>query len=168
MTGTNNVVLIGMPGAGKSTLGVVLAKILGMDFIDCDLAIQKQYGQTLHQIIDERGIDGFLAAENEVLCDIDAENSIISTGGSAIYSQEAMAHLAELGSIVYLSISFDSLQTRLEDLHERGVVMRSGVSMDLRDLYEERLPLYQKYATITVEVDDLTITESARKVATAL
>lgn len=165
---SDNIILIGMPGAGKSTLGVVLAKILGKDFFDCDLAIQQQQGKKLHEIIDEYGVEEFLAVENEVLSNIDVSNSIISTGGSAIYSPRAMAHLAELGPVVYLSISYDSLKTRLEDLHERGVVMRTGVTESLRDLYDERLPLYEQFATLTVDVNDLTITGAARRVADAL
>lgn len=168
MSAASNIILIGMPGAGKSTLGVVLAKILGMDFIDGDLLIQRTCGKTLHEIIDEQGVDGFLAIEDEVLRTIEAQNCIIATGGSAIYSPHAMEHLAHLGPIVYLDISYESLQVRLEDLHERGVVMKAGTSHDLQELYEERLPLYEHYATITVEVNDLTITQAARKVAAAV
>ena len=165
---SSNIVLIGMPGAGKSTLGVVLAKILNKRFIDCDLTIQEQCGATLQEIIDEQGPDGFIAVENRILSGIEAENSVVSTGGSAIYSDEAMAHLATLGPVVYLEISYNSLISRLSDLDERGVVMKGGVSMSLRDLYEERRPLYERYADITVNVDDLSITAAARKVAHAL
>ena len=165
---SGNIVLIGMPGAGKSTLGVVLAKILNKDFLDADLVIQNQCGKTLQNIIDAEGVDGFIQIENDVLCTIRAHNSIIATGGSAIYSEEAMAHLASIGTIVYLDISYESLVKRLGDLQERGVVLKGGVSMSLRDLYEEREPLYRTYAEITVNVDDLSITAAARKVASAL
>ena len=165
---SGNIVLIGMPGAGKSTLGVVLAKILNKDFLDADLVIQNQCGKTLQNIIDAEGVDGFIQIENDVLCTIWAHNSIIATGGSAIYSEEAMAHLASIGTIVYLDISYESLVKRLGDLQERGVVLKGGVSMSLRDLYEEREPLYRTYAEITVNVDDLSITAAARKVASAL
>ena len=165
---TSNIVLIGMPGAGKSTLGVVLAKILNKGFVDADLVIQGQCGKTLQAIIDEKGPEGFIAIENGILSELQAENSIIATGGSAIYSDEAMRHLAELGPVVFLQISYDSLVTRLCDLQERGVVMKDGISMSLRDLYDERKPLYDKYADVTVDVDDLTITAAARKVASAI
>lgn len=163
-----NVVLIGMPGAGKSTLGVVLAKIIGYDFIDADLVIQNQCDKTLQMIIDACGPEGFIEVENNILSDIDADRSIISTGGSAVYSDAAMKHLTEIGTVVYLKISYGQLVHRLSDLRERGVVMKNGIGMSLRELFEERLPLYERYAEITVDVDDLTITAAARKVADAL
>lgn len=163
-----NIVLIGMPGAGKSTVGVVLAKILNYEFLDCDLVIQKAYGKTLQAIIDERGPLGFLDVENEVLKGITAEETIISTGGSAVYSDEAMEHLSEIGLVVYLKISYQELLRRLGDLEERGVVMKNGAGMSLADLYEERSPLYEKWAQLTVDAEGATITESARKVVAAL
>lgn len=163
-----NVVLIGMPGAGKSTLGVVLAKIIGYDFIDADLVIQNQCDKTLQMIIDACGPEGFIEVENNILSDIDADRSIISTGGSAVYSDAAMKHLTEIGTVVYLKISYSQLVHRLSDLRERGVVMKNGIGMSLRELFNERLPLYERYAEITVDVDDLTITAAARKVADAL
>lgn len=163
-----NLVLIGMPGAGKSTLGVVLAKILNYNFMDCDLLIQRCYNQTLQEIINERGIDGFLAVENEVLAGIECEYSIISTGGSAVYSDEAMRHLGEIGTIVYLKIGPDQLEKRLGDLQARGVVLRDGIGMGLQDLYDERQPLYEAYAEIVVEVDDLNITDAAYRVIRSL
>ena len=164
----DTVVLIGMPGAGKSTLGVVLAKILNKSFVDADLAIQTQSGKTLQEIIDEDGIDAFLRLENEVLCSMWLENAVLATGGSAVYSDEAMSHLARIGRVVYLEISYSSLIDRLQDLHERGVVMKDGVSMSLHDLYDERRPLYEHYADVTVNIDDLNITAAARKVAAAV
>lgn len=168
MAEKSNIVLIGMPSAGKSTLGIVLAKILNKDFIDADLVIQNQCDKTLQKIIDACGPEGFIQVENEVLRDLEAENSIISTGGSAVYSDEAMKHLAELGTIVYLQISFDELLNRLHDLQERGVVLKGGIGMSLNELYDERLPLYEQYADITVDVNHLSITAAARKVADAL
>lgn len=166
--GASNVVLIGMPGAGKSTLGIVLAKILGYNFVDADLVIQNQCDKTLQKLIDSMGPEGFIAVENEILRDIQAERSVIATGGSAVYSDEAMRHLATLGPVVYLQISFDQLKDRLQDLAERGVVLKGGIGMSLRELFDERKPLYERYADITVDVNDLSITAAARKVADAL
>lgn len=168
MAEKNNVVLIGMPGAGKSTLGIVLAKIMTKDFMDADIVIQNQCDKTLQKIIDACGPEGFIEVENEILSKIDAENSVIATGGSAVYSDEAMKHLAEIGTVVYLKISYDQLVNRLSDLQERGVVLKGGIGMSLKELYDERLPLYEHYAGITVDVNDLTITAAARKVADAL
>ena len=166
--GRDNIVLIGMPGAGKSTLGIVLAKILNYQFVDADLVIQNQCDKTLQKIIDACGPEGFIEVENEILSKIDAENSVIATGGSAVYSDEAMKHLAEIGTVVYLKISYDQLVHRLSDLQERGVVLKGGIGMSLKELYDERLPLYEQYAGITVDVNDLSITAAARKVADAL
>lgn len=168
MAKRSNVVLIGMPGAGKSTLGVVLAKILNKKFVDADLLIQDQCDKTLQKIIDACGTDGFIEVENQVLSTIEMEDTIISTGGSAVYSDEAMRHLASIGVVVYLQISYDELKQRLGDLHERGVVMKGGLGMSLSELYDERKPLYERYAEITVDVNGLTITAAARKVADAL
>lgn len=148
MTGKSNIILIGMPGAGKSTVGVVLAKKLGYRFIDSDLVIQEKYGKLLYQLIEERGEAGFLMLENEINASITAEGAVIATGGSAVYGKEAMRHFREIGQIVYLKLPFEELEQRLGDLHERGVVLKKGYT--LRDLYEERIPLYEKYADITI------------------
>ena len=168
MAKKSNIVLIGMPGAGKSTLGVVLAKILGMDFVDGDILIQNQVGNTLQKVIDAQGVDGFLQVENDVLAAVDVQNTVISTGGSAIYSDEAMRHLTEIGTVVYLDVSLEELRTRLGSLHERGVVMRKGVSMSLDEIFEERGPLYRKYAEVTLQTDGLTVREATRKLVGAL
>lgn len=168
MAEKSNVVLIGMPGSGKSTLGIVLAKIINKDFLDADIVIQNQCDKTLQKLIDAMGPDGFIEVENQILSGLTAENTVIATGGSAVYSDEAMQHLAEIGTVVYLKISYEQLVNRLSDLQERGVVLKGGIGMSLRELYDERLPLYEKYAGITVDVDDLTITAAARKVAAAL
>ena len=164
----DNIILIGMPGAGKSTLGIVLAKILNYDFIDADLVIQNQCDKTLQKLIDACGPEGFIEVENQILKDIEATKSIIATGGSAVYSEDAMNHLSSIGRVVYLQISFEELVNRLHDLQERGVVLKGGIGMSLRDLYDERKPLYEQYANITVNVDHLSITAAARKVADAL
>ena len=168
MAEKDNIVLIGMPGAGKSTLGIVLAKIMNYHFIDADLVIQNQCDKTLQKLIDACGPEGFIEVENEILRDIEASKSIISTGGSAVYSDEAMQHLTEIGTVVYLQISYDELVNRLHDLQERGVVLKGGIGMSLRELFDERKPLYEQYAEITVDGNDLTITAAARKVADAI
>ncbi|WP_080800876.1 shikimate kinase [Arabiibacter massiliensis] len=168
MAEKDNIVLIGMPGAGKSTLGIVLAKIMNMQFIDADLVIQNQCDKTLQKLIDACGPEGFIEVENQILSDLEATRSVVATGGSAVYSDEAMRHLSEIGTVVYLRISYDQLVSRLSDLQERGVVLKGGIGMSLRELYDERKPLYEQYAEITVDVNDLTITAAARKVADAL
>lgn len=143
-----NVILIGMPGVGKSTVGVVLAKKLGYRFIDSDLVIQERSGKLLYQLIEEMGEAGFLALENEINASIDGKNAVIATGGSAVYGEEAMAHFREMGKIVYLELEFDELQDRLGDLQRRGVVLKEG--MTLKELYEERVPLYKRYGDIVI------------------
>ena len=163
-----NVVLIGMPAAGKSTLGVVAAKMMGMDFIDADLLIQRQCDRTLQKILDAMGTDGFIQRENQVLKDIDCKDTVISTGGSAVYSDEAMQHLASIGTVVYLKASLDELEGRLGSLHERGVVMREGMGNSLAALYDERIPLYEKYAEITVDTDGTDTREAVQRLVDAL
>lgn len=160
---TENIILIGMPGAGKSTLGVVLAKILGYEFIDADLLIQGKLDKTLQKIIDACGPDGFIEVENEVLCTLSTSHAIIATGGSAVYSDEAMKHLSSIGTVVYLQVSYEELENRLGGLHERGVVMENGIGMSLADLYEERVPLYEKYADLTIDINGLSVRDAARK-----
>lgn len=164
----DNVVLIGMPGAGKSTLGVVLAKILGYEFIDADLLIQSKLDKTLQKIIDACGPDGFIEVENEVLCTLSASRAVIATGGSAVYSDEAMNHLKSIGTVVYLRVSYEELESRLGGLHERGVVMKNGMGMSLTDLYEERRPLYEKYADVTIDIDGLSVRDAARRLVDQL
>lgn len=145
----NNIILIGMPGVGKSTVGVILAKELGYQFVDSDLLIQKREKKLLRQIIAKEGVDGFIAIENEVNASIRTEKSVIATGGSVVYGQEAMEHLKEIGTVVYLKLSYKSLEKRLGNLKGRGVVLRPG--QDLRALYKERTVLYEKYADVVVD-----------------
>lgn len=168
MAEKDNIVLIGMPGAGKSTLGIVLAKIIGYDFVDADLIIQNQCDKTLQKIIDACGPEGFIQVENEVLCNLSAERTVISTGGSAVYSDEAMQHLGSIGTVVYLKTSLEELTDRLGGLYERGVVMKNGLGMSLAELYEERVPLYEKYAEVTLDLDGLSVRDAARKLVDVL
>ena len=153
----DNIVLIGMPGAGKSTVGVVLAKKLGFAFLDSDLVIQGREGKLLHEIIEERGVESFWAVEEEANMSIDARRCVIATGGSAIYGSRAMEHLGKTGVIVYLKLSCAEIARRLGDLNERGVTLREGQNLEM--LYEERIPLYEKYADITIECENLSIRE---------
>lgn len=143
-----SIILIGMPSCGKSTLGVLLAKKLGMEFIDSDLLIQKKCQKLLHELIQEHGNDGFLEIESEVNCSITEQNAVIATGGSAVYSERAMRHFATIGKIVYIHISYEEMEARLGDFAHRGVVMPEGYT--LRDLYNERAALYERYAHVTV------------------
>lgn len=145
----NNIILIGMPSCGKSTVGVLLAKNLGYRFIDTDLAIQEHHGKLLHEIIAERGIEGFLQLENEVCAALEASRTVISTGGSAVYGKEAMAHLKSIGTVIYLKISYETLTARLGDYVHRGVILHEGYT--LKDLYRERTALYEAYADHIVD-----------------
>lgn len=144
-----SIILIGLPSCGKSTIGVILAKRLGYKFIDSDLLIQEKEGKLLHDIIAERGNDGFLALENEVNAAINEENAVIATGGSAVYGKEAMEHFKGLGTVIYLKISFRNMSRRLGDYVHRGVVMRDG--QNLYSMYRERCALYEKYADIVID-----------------
>lgn len=152
-----NLILIGMPGCGKSTVGVVLAKALGMDFIDSDLVIQKEMGAKLSRLIDEHGDEGFRAIENRINANLQAENSVIATGGSVVYGEDAMRHLKEIGTIVYLKLSYDDIEDRLGDLHARGVTIQPGWT--LRDLYNERCPMYERWADLTVDCEHMRLRE---------
>ena len=161
-----NVILIGMPGVGKSTIGVIAAKLLGLRFIDTDLMIQEREDRLLSEIIEEEGIEGFLAIEDSVISQVKARNSVIATGGSACYGRNGMAHLKDLGIVVYLKLGFEPLCDRLGDLKNRGVVLKSGQT--LKDLYEERIPLYESYADLTVEEDGLRVEETVEKMVALL
>ena len=134
---------------GKSTIGVVLAKVLGYQFLDSDLLIQKQEGRKLHQIISQEGNEGFKIIENRVNASIQAEETVIATGGSVIYCPEAMEHLKSIGTVVYLKLSLEPLSKRLGNLKGRGVLLKEGQTLE--DLYRERTPLYEKYADIVID-----------------
>ena len=162
-----NIILIGMPGAGKSTVGVLLAKDLGMNYIDADLVIQSRTGKRLKKLIQEHGLNGFICLENQINQEIQAEHTVIATGGSAVFGEAAMKHFQSNGIIVYLEASFEDLKTRLGSLAERGVIAKEGQT--LKDIYEERTPLYEKYADIVIRensveregIDPIRVTKDA-------
>ena len=149
MSANNNITLIGMPGAGKSTVGVILAKVLGYEFVDPDLLIQKQEGKLLSEIIAEKGEEEFLRIESRVNEELDLSSSVIAPGGSVIYEPEAMKHLKEIGKVVYLKLDYKVIEKRVANVKKRGVVLKEGQT--LKDLYNERHPLYEKYADIIID-----------------
>ena len=159
----SNVVLIGMPGVGKSTVGIVLAKHLGYDFVDSDLVIQQEEGGLLHQLIAKQGLEGFLETENRINAALSPKNSVIATGGSAVYGKEAMEHFAAIGQIIYLRLDLDTLIKRLGDLTRRGVAMKKGQSLE--DLYKERVPLYEKYANLVIDCEEKEIRQIVEEIA---
>lgn len=159
-----NIVLIGMPGVGKSTIGVVLAKNLGYHFLDSDLLIQEETEKLLQQLIDDYGIDGFLAIENDVNASICVEKTVIATGGSAVFGQAAMKHFQQTGIVIYLRLSYESINERLGDLKKRGVTLRENQT--LLDLYHERKPYYEKYADILIDCESKSIREIVCEIAT--
>lgn len=145
----DNIILVGMPGSGKSTIGMRIAGELGYDFVDGDRIIEERHGKTLKEIIAERGNDGFAQVESDALCSIDTHRTVIAPGGSVCYEPEAVAHLRSIGTVIYLDVSYATLKHRLGDLAARGVVLKPG--MTLKDLYDERVPLYQACADIVLE-----------------
>ena len=162
----DNIVLIGMPGVGKSTVGVVLAKALGYQFVDADLLIQEAEGKLLSELSEEHGTDGFIEIENRVNSQIQTHRSVIATGGSVVYGKEAMEHLKSIGTVVYLKQNLRVLQRRLRNLKGRGVVLKEGQT--LVDLYKERTVLYEKYADITVDQYKQSIEQTLKAVRKAL
>jgi len=162
----SNIILIGMPASGKSTVGVILAKLLGMDFIDTDLLIQKKTGKKLSQIISDEGLDRFIEIENNICCELEAENSVISTGGSVVYGSDAMKHFQNMGKIVYLEIDYDTLKARLHHTKQRGVVLKKGQT--LKSLLNERVVLYEKYADIRLPEEGMGIEETVQKLSEML
>ncbi|MBE5964251.1 MAG: shikimate kinase [Lachnospiraceae bacterium] len=156
-----SVILIGMPGVGKSTVGVVLAKRLGYNFVDADIVIQKREGRLLKDIIATDGINTFIEIENAANLSIELSKNVIATGGSAIYCKEAMERYFENAIVVYLKIDMEELLVRLGSLDERGVVIKDGQTFE--KLYEERCALYEKYAHVTLEVKGLSLRETAEK-----
>ncbi len=158
----DNIILIGMPGVGKSSVGVVLAKALGYHFVDSDLVIQQTEGRLLSEIIEEKGNDGFIEVENNINSKIDVKRTVLATGGSAVYGTEAMEHFRNIGTVLYMKASFETIDSRLSNLVGRGVAMKK--SQTLKELYEERCVLYERYADITLNVDKMSIEEIIVKI----
>lgn len=157
-----NIILIGMPSAGKSTVGVILAKNIKKDFLDTDVLIQKQQGLLLQDILDKFGTGYFIKAEQDAIMSLDVQNTVIATGGSVVYSHIAMEHLKRNGIIIYLKININSIIKRLNNINTRGIVLGKGQT--LSDIYNERKCLYEKYADITVECSNLSISETVDEV----
>lgn len=153
-----NIILIGMPAVGKSTVGVVVAKRIGYEFIDTDLLIQKQERRLLKEIIAEEGNERFLEIENQVNCDLEVENAVISPGGSVVYCEEAMRHFKEIGTVIYLHATYEDIYKRITNAKNRGVVLKEGQA--LKDLYDERVKLFEKYADYTVSEEGLSLEET--------
>lgn len=159
-----NIILIGMPACGKSTFGVVLAKTLGMSFVDTDLLIQQQTGRLLQDIIDNDGMDAFLEVEEDVLTHVDAENSVIATGGSAVYSDRGMKYLRTIGEVIYIRLPLEEIRRRLNNIKTRGIAMAPGDTLE--DIYNRRIPLYEKYADIVMDSTGLTLEEFVKEFIT--
>ena len=161
-----NIVLIGMPASGKSTVGVILAKVLGMNFIDTDLVIQNREEALLHEIIKSKGVEGFLKCEEDAVLSLDTDNSVIATGGSVVYSEKGMKHLSEAGKVVYLKVDKKELFSRLKNINERGVVLRGGESLE--EMYDARSVLYEKYAELVIEEVNSSIEDTVGKIIDSL
>ena len=157
----DNIVLIGMPGVGKSTIGVILAKVLGYNFIDTDILIQEKTGKLLSQIIQESGIDEFIRIENDINKSLKVNRSVIATGGSVIYGREAMDNLKSIGKVIYLKQDFERINERVSNINGRGVVLRNNQTF--LELYNERTQLYEKYADIVLDEGDLSVEDTLKK-----
>lgn len=162
----SNIVLIGMPGSGKSTCGVVAAKMLLKNFFDTDLLIQNFENSALQDIINNKGNDYFERAEESAILSLDIDGTVIATGGSVIYSDKAMEHLKKLGKIIYLHIDYENMCSRISNLSTRGVLIKNGET--LKDMFDERLPFYQKWADVTIDCNSNTIEETARQIVSAV
>lgn len=161
-----NIIFIGMPAVGKSTIGIAVAKRLGFQFVDTDLLIQRRHRRLLREIIADVGEEEFLKIENQVNRNIRVKNAVIAPGGSIIYCEEAMRHLKKIGVVVYLKASFQTIKKRIRNPRRRGVILRKGQTF--RNLYDERIKLFEKYADITVCEDGCLIEETVENVLEGL
>lgn len=157
-----NIILVGMPGCGKSTIGVVLAKTLGMGFVDTDLIIQNREARLLQDIIDKDGLDAFLDKERDAILTVECENSVISTGGSAVFREESMLHLKENGIVIYIDVDPETLIKRISNIKTRGIVSKKDES--IYDIYFERFPLYKKYADCVLPVISESVETSVERI----
>lgn len=162
----SNLVLVGMPGCGKSTVGVLLAKTLGMEFCDADLVIQTREGKLLQDILDSDGLAAFLRCEERVLLSLRPKNTVIATGGSAVLSSAAMAHLKDIATVVYIDVPFGEIKRRLGDYAKRGIACEKGQSLE--DIYAYRTPLYKQYADIVVRGGDVNPAKALLRIKEAL
>lgn len=158
----SNLILIGMPGSGKSTCGVLAAKALLKNFFDTDLLLQGLEQEKLQNIIDNKGIDYFLSAEEQAITALNLDATVIATGGSVIYSEKAMQHLKSMGKVIYLHLEYDTMAARIKNITSRGVVLKSGTT--LREMYDERLPLYRKYADGVIYCDENTVEQTVEQI----
>lgn len=158
----NNIILIGMPGSGKSTAGVLFAKAMNYRFLDVDFLIQEREGKRLYEVIEEKGNDYFLSVEDAVNCTLDVERTVVATGGSVVYCENAMKHLKTLGTVIYIKVPEKEIERRITNFSTRGIIIRSGDTLE--DLYNERVPLYEKYADLTVLCDEKELQYNADKI----
>ena len=159
----DNLILIGMPGSGKSTVGVVLAKALGLRFLDVDLLIQEREGALLQELIDQRGVERFLDLERDAICSLDCRGTVAAPGGSCVCREESIAHMRSLGTVVYLQLSLEDVAGRIRNLSSRGIALSPGQT--LADLYAERVPLYERYAHQVVDCQGIRIRDVVHRIA---
>lgn len=162
----NNIILVGMPGSGKSTVGVILAKTLGMDFVDTDLIICKKEGTTLQKIIENSGLEYFEKAENSAGCELECSNTVVATGGSMVLYEEAMRHLKEMGKVVFIDVELSELQRRITNITTRGITFKKGET--LADVYAFRRSFYENYADITIKISSSALEETVEKIISKL
>lgn len=160
-----NIILIGMPGSGKSTCGVLAAKALLKNFFDTDLLFQGLEEKKLQDIIDDDGIEYFLSAEERAILSLDINATVVATGGSVVYSDKSMEHLKKSGKVIYLHLGYDTMVDRIKNITTRGVVVKEGDSLE--DMYNERLPMYQKWADVVINCDNNTVEQTVEKIVKA-